>query len=34
MTKESLDADAKKWLANLPTLTDEQCRNIARVLQS
>jgi hypothetical protein len=34
MTKESLQADAEKWLASLPKLTDEQCRKIARVLQS
>jgi len=34
LTKESLHADAEKWLAQMPKLTEEQCRMIAQVLQS
>ena len=34
MTKESLRADAERWLAKTPKLTDEQCRMIAEVLRS
>jgi hypothetical protein len=33
MSIESLRADAEKWLAKQPKLTDEQCRMIAEVLR-
>jgi hypothetical protein len=33
MTKESLQANLEKRFAEMPKLTEEQCRKIAEVLQ-